>query len=74
MSDSDTVIIELRTHGVSGTPPESMLNCAEVVQVSGDETGRFFRAADTLGNEIWQVAPIKPEEGPDVTRYREGYH
>lgn len=71
---SNPVVIELRTHGVSGTPPESMLNCAAVVQVSGDETGRFFRAADSLGEPIWQVAPVDTGDGRSVTRYREGYH
>jgi hypothetical protein len=70
----DDFIIELRTHGVSGTPPESMLNTSAVVQVWGDETGRFFRPADTLGNEVWEVAPVERETGKPVPRFREGYH
>lgn len=73
--DPPDSVIELRTHGVSGTPPESMLNCSAVVQVWGDDTGRFFRAADTLGEELWKVSSLNAEESDaPVTRYREGYH
>ena len=72
--DPPDSVIELRTHGVSGTPPESMLNCSAVVQVWGDETGRFFRAADTLGEELWKVSSLNAESDAPVTRYREGYH
>jgi hypothetical protein len=56
--------VELRIHGVSGTPPESMLESAHVVQVAGNAWGRFFRPADTLGNEV--------QDDPDRTL--EGYH
>jgi hypothetical protein len=72
--DPPNSVIELRTHGVSGTPPESMLNCSAVVQVWGDDTGRFFRAADTLGVERWQVTSLNAESDAPVSRYREGYH
>jgi hypothetical protein len=73
LADED-VVIEFRTHGVSGTPPESMLNCSAVIQVWGDQTGRFFRPADTLGAERWRVADVQTADGPAVARYREGYH
>lgn len=43
---------ELRVHGVSGTPPESMLDFARVRQVAGDEFGRFFRRIDEHGSEL----------------------
>ena len=56
--------VELRIHGVSGTPPESMLESAHVVQVAGNAWGRFFRPADALGNEV--------QDDPDRTL--EGYH
>lgn len=73
--DASDFIIELRTHGVSGTPPESMLNTSAVVQVWGDETGRFFRPSDTLGNDVWEVASIEVEGATQpVRRFREGYH
>jgi hypothetical protein len=38
-----TDVMELRVHGVSGTTPESLLNCPDVVQVAGDKTSGFFR-------------------------------
>ena len=65
------VVIELRTHGVSGTPPESMLNAAMVVQVAGDQLGRFFQPANNIGEPRPRVAPLQPA---DVVRYREGYN
>src|SRR6478735_2352693 len=46
--------VELRVHGVSGTPPESILLSTFVKQVAGDTRGRFFRPADSLGNERQQ--------------------
>jgi hypothetical protein len=56
--------VELRIHGVSGTPPESMLESAHVLQVAGDAWGRFFRPVDGVGEEQQAV------EG----RTLEGYH
>ncbi len=44
--------VELRVHGVSGSPPESMLRSAHVVQVAGDDKSRFFRPADPQGQEL----------------------
>ncbi|KQS63606.1 hypothetical protein [Modestobacter sp. Leaf380] len=40
--------VELRVHGVSGSPPESVLGVPAVVQVAGDSLGRFFRPADAV--------------------------
>lgn len=37
--------VELRVHGVSGTPPESLLGVPQVEQVAGDDYSRFFRPA-----------------------------
>jgi hypothetical protein len=56
--------VELRIHGVSGTPPESMLESAQVRQVAGDAWGRFFRPVNGVGEEQQTV------EG----RTLEGYH
>lgn len=50
---SDRRIVELRIHGVSGTPPESMLRtdfdeiltASDVEQVAGDELTGFYRVA-----------------------------
>lgn len=55
--------VELRIHGVSGTPPQEMLRSAHVVQVAGDETSSFFRPADSTGNEL-----------PSNGHVLEGYH
>ena len=44
--------MELRVHGVSGTPPVDMLDRPLVNQVAGDADGRFFRPVDSAGQEI----------------------
>lgn len=46
------MFVELRVHGVSGTPPVDMLDHPLVKQVAGDTDGRFFRPADSAGNEV----------------------
>lgn len=46
------VWVELRVHGVSGTPPEAMLARPHVLQVDGDDKSRFFRAVDADGHEL----------------------
>lgn len=55
--------VELRIHGVSGTPPEIMLDDPHPVQISGDETGRIFRRRSP-----W------PGVSPETDRVVEGYH
>src|SRR5215203_1610981 len=55
-------VIELRVHGVSGTPPEQMLDEPFPRQVAGDDVGRFFRRAK----------PISVDGFPD--RDVEAYH
>jgi hypothetical protein len=44
--------VELRVHGVSGTPPESMLAKPHVLQVDGDDKSRFFRGVDGDDREL----------------------
>ena len=48
-------ITELRVHGVSGTPPEAMLQQSAVKLVSGDTTAGFYRP-------VWEAEP-KPDPG-----------
>jgi hypothetical protein len=38
-----TDVVELRVHGVSGTPPEELLDRALVERVAGDATAGFYR-------------------------------
>jgi hypothetical protein len=58
------MFVELRVHGVSGTPPVDMLDRPLVKQVAGDVDGRFFRPVDSAGNEA------RAADGHIV----EGYH
>ena len=44
--------VEVRVHGVSGTPPEEMLDIDRVRQVAGDELGRVFQRADREGGAL----------------------
>ena len=46
-------VTELRVHGVSGTPPEAMLQQSAVKLVSGDTTAGFYRP-------VWEAEP-KPD-------------
>ena len=41
------VVVELRVHGVSGTPPEALLGCPTefIEQVAGDKSAGFYRSA-----------------------------
>lgn len=59
MSGGKTVV-ELRVHGVSGTPPEAMLSCPKefLQQVSGDADAGFFRRPDWVDR-----AATPPEDG-----------
>lgn len=43
--------VELRIHGVSGTPPESMLSSTYATQVAGERFVRIFRPGGTLHEE-----------------------
>lgn len=45
-SDTPDPWVELRIHGVSGTPPEDLLSVPHVVQVAGDYGRRVYQAAD----------------------------
>lgn len=60
------VTVELRVHGVSGTPPEELLDRPLVRQVAGDRTAGFYRPR--LTDEAYD-GPV-PERGGAVL---EGY-
>jgi hypothetical protein len=57
--------VELRIHGVSGTPPPDLLDDAHVVQVAGDSRRRSFQRAHADGT---------PVERDSDGRVLEGYH
>lgn len=59
--------VELRVHGVSGTPPESLLAVPHVQHVAGDEYSRFFRPNNSDGTE--QRDPV---DGHSVEAYHWG--
>lgn len=46
------LVTELRVHGVSGTPPEAMLDDPHPEQVSGDDVGRVFRRRSLVGSAL----------------------
>lgn len=56
--------VELRVHGVSGTPPESLLGHPHVKQVAGDGYSRYFRPVGGDNKEL------TADDGHIV----EGYH
>ena len=57
--------VELRVHGVSGTPPEDLLDRPCVKQVDGDARSRFFRATDSDHRVL---------DDPDDGHVIEGFH
>jgi len=71
----DFLVVELRTHGVSGTPPASILGAKSVVQVNDGPRGRFFQEAEPTNSEVanpYQHS-ISLDEVPH-RRLREAYH
>ncbi|MET0838822.1 MAG: hypothetical protein ABWY19_08590 [Marmoricola sp.] len=63
--------VELRIHGVSGTPPEDLLDRPLVVQVDGDARSRFFRATGA-DHEILAGTDDQVVEGFHWGRYTSG--
>jgi hypothetical protein len=63
--------VELRVHGVSGTPPEDLLDRPHVRQVDGDDRSRFFRAVDA-DSRILSGADSHTIEGFHWGRYTSG--
>jgi hypothetical protein len=51
-SRSRASFVELRVHGVSGTPPEQLVGAHEVEQVAGDRLVRFVRARDPAARTL----------------------
>ena len=73
MDVTSAKIVELRVHGVSGTPPEEMLETHHARQEAGDEYSRFFVAVDCFGDK--PPDPVEDGNGPHVRSTRlEGFH
>ncbi len=77
MSKIDTAemdVVELRVHGVSGTPPEELLDRGEVYRLAGDSTAGFYRPrlAEERTDGSW--APLLPgsQDGPQLEGYAWG--
>ncbi len=58
-------VVELRVHGVSGTPPEELLDRELVRQVAGDKTAGFYRPRL---REEWRDRPTN-DPGTDSQPY-----
>jgi hypothetical protein len=73
MDVTSAKVVELRVHGVSGTPPEEMLETHHARQEAGDEFSRFFVAVDCFGDK--PPDPVEDGTGPHVRATRlEGFH
>ena len=73
MDVTSAKIVELRVHGVSGTPPEEMLETHHARQEAGDEYSRFFVAVDCFGDK--PPDPVEDGTGPHTRSTRlEGFH
>lgn len=64
MADGGTVV-ELRIHGVSGTPPEALLGCPTdfIKQQSGDKSSGFYRREDWIEFAV-EAAGTAKGDGP----------
>lgn len=67
-------VVELRVHGVSGTPPEELLDRPLVRQVAGDQTAGFYRPRlDAEARDDVAAAPGAPARtGPELEGYAWG--
>ena len=68
---ADTRVVELRVHGFSGTPAESLVDAVAAVDVAGDGVGRLVRPADRLRRPA--PGPMLMAGGRPVPRIVEGY-
>ena len=69
-----TSAIELRVHGVSGTPPEALLDRHEVQQVAGDAIAGFYRPRirEQRTDNAPNVFARKHEPAPQLEGYNWG--
>lgn len=65
-------VVEIRVHGVSGTPPQDMLCSQWAAQVAGDALSPIFQPADQFGRTL--AGPDLPCDDGVVPRQVEAYH
>ena len=65
-------VVEIRVHGVSGTPPQDMLCSQWAAQVAGDALSPIFQPADQFGRTL--AGPDLPCADGMVPRQVEAYH
>ncbi len=71
MADNGTVV-ELRVHGVSGTPPEALLGCPTdfIKQKAGDNSSGFYRREDWIENAVANAAAAATNTNGEPSRWR----
>ena len=65
-------VIEIRVHGVSGTPQQDMLCSQWAEQVAGDENAPIFQPADQFGHTV--PGPGLSRDDEPLPRQIEAYH
>ena len=65
-------VMELRVHGVSGTPAEELLDAPHVRQVAGDDKAGFYRPRLSDEPEDLSVDGPAPASGPQLEGYAWG--
>lgn len=65
-------VVELRVHGVSGTPAEELLDAPHVRQVAGDDKAGFYRPRLGDEPEDLSVDGPAPASGPQLEGYAWG--
>lgn len=66
-----TRVVELRVHGILGTPAEELVDSVAAVDVDGDRDGRLVQPADRLRRPA--PGPMLVVDGRPIPRTLEGY-
>lgn len=75
-TDSGNSVVELRVHGVSGTPPEETLHCPTEMleQEAGDKDAGFFRCRSCVDDRSGQTRTVEFNGKPTrLTLTQEAY-
>ena len=71
---ADQEVVELRVHGVSGTPPQELLDRGAVYRLAGNATAGFYRPSLAAESTDGTWAPLLPRstDGPKLEGYAWG--